>query len=50
MKLSYLPYGAQNYIDRSDAVRSMIREKIIDNKMTTEIAQSKYMAASTQSR
>ena len=38
------------YIDRSDAVRSMVREKIIDNKMTTEIAQSKYMAASTQSR
>ena len=38
------------YIDRSDAIRSMLREKIIDNRVTTEIAQSKYVAASTQSR
>ena len=38
------------YIDRSDAIRSIIREKISPRELTTEIIQSKYMAASTQPR
>jgi len=38
------------YIDRSDAVRSMIRDSMGHKKIAQEIANSKYMAASTQSR
>lgn len=38
------------YIDRSDAIRSMVREKMQSVQTTTEIAQSKYLAASTQSK
>ena len=36
------------YIDRSDAIRSMVREKMRTEESTTEIDKSKYQAASTQ--
>ena len=38
------------YIDRSDAIRSMIREKIVSTQLTTELAQSKFTAASSLTR
>ena len=39
-----------SYIDRSDAIRSMIREKIVSTQLTTELAQSKFTAASSLTR
>ncbi len=38
------------YLDRSDAIRSMVREKIVCNNVVTELAQSKFAAASSLTR
>ncbi len=38
------------YIDRSDAVRTMVREKIVNTQVMTELAQSKFAAASSLTR
>lgn len=38
------------YVDRSDAVRSLIRSKIVNDVRLTELAQSKYEAATTSLR
>ncbi len=38
------------YLDRSDAIRSMVRESIVDKEVIEQLAKSKYGAASTQSR
>lgn len=35
------------YVDRSDAVRSLIRSKIVNDVKLTELAQSKYAATTT---
>ena len=38
------------YIDRSDAIRQLLREQIVDREMMTELARSKHSAASSQTR
>ena len=38
------------YLDRSDAIRSMVREKVVSRELVTQLAQSKFAAASSLTR